>query len=229
MDLETEASQSARPDTRRTILHAALLHRRAELRKDWGHLISAEGLKQLGSTAAKVAEFLSGEDAVHDRLMTAVGQWTDCDVSLPESLISIGLGEKIECRPLAAKPTAFTCADFKKLSGKDRVETLRIRYRCPLNIGAESESEIAEELLRQLMVADRARLKAEAEFDVDDVLLKLNLTAIRAGMKRDLRFLDAHNYFYELPQQSLARLGRNPHFLAGWLCIYAQLLCSPDW
>jgi hypothetical protein len=229
MDLETGASESARPDSRRAILHAALLQRRTELRKGWRHLITVECLKQLGSNAAKVAAFLSEQDAVHDRPLAAVWQWTECDASLPECLISIGVGENIGCRPAPAEPPGFACVDFKKLSGKDRREALCLRYRCPLNIGLESESEIAEELLRQLMVADRARLEAEAEFDVHDVLLKLNLTAIRAGTKRDLRFLDALNYFYELPQRSLARLGRNPHFLAGWLCNYAQLLCSPDW
>jgi hypothetical protein len=229
MDLETRASKSARPDNRRAILRAGLLQRRAELRKDWRRLIAVGCLKQLGPNSAKVASFLSGEDTVQTWQMDPALQWTDCDASLPECLISIGVGESIACRPSVAEPTALSCADFKKLSGKDRVEALCVRYRCPLNIGAESESEIAEELLRQLMVADRAKLEAEAEFAVDDVLLKLNLVAICARMKRDLRFLDALNYFYELPERSLARLQHNPHLLACWLCIYAQLLCAPDW
>jgi hypothetical protein len=148
---------------------------------------------------------------------------------MPECLISLGLGDNIACRPSPAKPAALSCTDFKKLSAKARPETLCIRYRCPLNIGADSESEIAEELLRQLMVADRLKLEGRAECEVDDVLLKLNLTAVCARMNRDLRFLDALNYFYELPRRSLTHLRRNPHLLAAWLCIYAQLLCAPDW
>jgi hypothetical protein len=229
MDLETGVSECARPDRHQKILRTALLQRRAELRKAWRHLLTVECLKQLGSTAPYVAAYLSGKDGFRDWQMLSLRQWTDCDASLPEMLISIGLGENIACRPSAGVPAVFTCANFKKLSGKHRLEALCVRYRCPLNIGLESEAEIAEELLRQLMVADRTRLEAEAEFDVDDVLLKLNLIAVCAGTKRDLRFLDALNYFYELPQRSLARLGRNPHFLAGWLCLYAQLLCAPDW
>jgi hypothetical protein len=229
MDLETGPSKHARPDSRRAILHAGLRRRRAELREGWQGLITVECLKQLGPTAAKVASFLSGQDAFHDWQTAAALQWTDCDASLPECLISIGVGENIACRPSAAKPNALSGADFKKLSGRGRVQALRVRYRCPLNIGAESEPEIAEELLWQLMVADRAKLEAERGFEVDDVLLKLNLTAIYARMRRDLRFLDALSYFYELPQRSLARLRRNPHFLAAWLCLYAQLLCAPDW
>jgi hypothetical protein len=61
------------------------------------------------------------------------------------------------------------------------------------------------------------------------VLLKLNLVGIRAMIIRDLRFLDALNYFYELPKRSLTRLQASPRLLALWLCIYAQLLCAPDW
>jgi hypothetical protein len=98
-----------------------------------------------------------------------------------------------------------------------------------LNIGAASEFEVAEELLRQLMVPDRAKLQAGEEFDVDMVLLKVNLVGIRAMVTRDLRFLDALNYFYELPQRSLTRIRANPRLHAFWLCIYAQLLCTPEW
>ena len=229
MDLKTGLSESVPPDRRRAILHAGLLQRRAELRTGWHGLLSAECLKQLGSKAAKVVSFLSGPDAFCDWQTAPALQWADCDASLQEYLIAIGVGETVACRRSAAEPIVWSCADLKRLSVKDRVEALRIRYRCPVNIGARSESLIAEELLRQLMVADRTKLEAEADFDVDDVLLKLNLTAICARIKRDMRFLDALNYFYELPRRSLVRLRQNPHFLAGWLCLYAQLLCSPGW
>jgi hypothetical protein len=229
MDLRMGASRSERPDSRQAILRAALLDRRAQLRRSWRHLLTVECLQQLGSTATKVADFLSGPDAFYDWRTATVSQWRVCDASLSACLISIGVGEKIACPLSAAEPTAFACADFKKLSTKDRVEALSVRYRCPLNVGTGSESEIAEELLRQLMVVDRVKLEAAAEFEVDEVLLKLNLVAVRAMVDRDLRFLDALNYFYELPQRSLARLRRHPPLLAAWLCIYAQLLCAPDW
>jgi len=119
--------------------------------------------------------------------------------------------------------------NFNKLSSKERIAVLCDRYRCPLNIGAASESGVAEELLRQLMVPDRAKLETGDEFDADFVLLKLNLVGIRAMITRDLRFLDALNYFYELPHRSLTPMRTSPRFLAFWLCIYAQLLSAPDW
>jgi hypothetical protein len=229
MGLETAASKSAQPDGRRAILRAGLLERRMELRNGWQRLIPLACLEQLGSAAAKVSSVLSGRDAFHDWQPAAALQWTECDRSLPDCLISIGVGETIPCRLSAVAAAGLSSAEFTRLSSRDRVDALRVRYRCPLNIGAESESEVAEELLRQLMVADRPKLEAEAEFEVDDVLLKLNLAAVRARANHDLRFLDALNYFYELPQRSLARLQRSPHLLAAWLCIYAQLLCSPEW
>jgi hypothetical protein len=229
MDLETAPSESALLDRRGAILRAGLLRRRADLRYGWRHLITAAGLRDLGSTAARVEMLLSGQDTFHDWRMTAASRWTACDASLPESLILIGVGESITHWPSAAEPTPLSCTDFKKFSSKERVEALCVRYRCPLNIGAKSESEMAEELLRQLMVVDRAKLEIEAEFEVDEILLKLNLTAIGALLRRDLRFLDALNYFYELPSRSLACLQCNPQLLAAWLCLYAQLLCVPDW
>ena len=229
MDLELAPSKSARPDSRRAILRASLLQRRAELRKGWHRFIRPECLSDLGPPGAKVASFLSGQDTFYEWQAVGGFTWTDCDASLSECLISIGVGESLACYPSTAEPPPFSQADVKKLSEKARVDLLRIRYRCPLNIGRQGESDIAEELLRQLMVADRTKLERGLEFEADDVLLKLTLIAIRALMKRDLRFLDALNYFYELPQRSLARLQRNPHFLAAWLCIYAQLLCAPGW
>ena len=227
MDLETARSKSARTD-RRTILHTALLERRAELRQGWLRLIPAECLESLDSAAESVASLLSGQDVFHDWTLAVAHHWLDCQAGLAECLLLIGMGQRIRW-PVVVAPPPLSLAAFKKLSSKERVETLSLRYRCPLNIGGEGESEMAEELLRQLMVSDRVQLETEAEFDVDDILLKLNLVAVAAPFKRDLRFLDALNYFYELPHRALSRLRRNPRLLAGWLCLYAQLLCAPDW
>jgi hypothetical protein len=148
---------------------------------------------------------------------------------LTQCLLSIGTGDPVGCWPAVVAPTQLSSVAFKRLSSKNRVETLSLRYRCPLNIGGEGESEIAEKLLRQLMLTDRIKLEKGTEFDVDDILLKLNLIAVAAPFKHDLRFLDALNYFYELPHRSLSRLRCNPRLLAARLCLYAQLLCAPDW
>jgi hypothetical protein len=227
MDLEMGSSKSVPPDRRQGILRVGLLKRRAELRRDWQRFITPECLEQLGATSPRVSSFLSGPDAFQD--WRTAQQWTHCHASLAECLIAIGLGETIAYHASAAEPTALSSADFRKLPGQARLQALSVRYRCPLNIGVESESGMAEELLRQLMVRDRTKLEAGIEFEAEDVLLKLNLVAVCARMKRDLRFLDALNYYYELPQLSLARLRRSPQLLAAWLCIYAQLLCASEW
>jgi hypothetical protein len=153
----------------------------------------------------------------------------NCDASFADNLRGIALTHNVERRPSGAGPETLFVTDFNKLSRNERIEVLCERYRCPLNIGLASESDVAEELLRQLMVPDRARLEAGREFDAEMVLLKLNLVGVRAMITRDLRFLDALNYFYELPRRSLVRMRSNPSLLGFWLCIYAQLLCTPEW
>jgi hypothetical protein len=79
------------------------------------------------------------------------------------------------------------------------------------------------------MVPDRGKLEAGTEFDAEMVLLKLNLVGVRAMVTRDLRYLDALNYFYELPRRSLMRMRSNPRLHSFWMCIYAQLLSTPGW
>ncbi len=229
MDLETAPSRPVQLDRRKEILRGALLRRRAELRKSWKHLISTECLQSLSSLGPEVVSFLSGQNSIWDWPLAATFTWIDCDANFLDCLRAIALSGKVEYRPSNTPPPHLSPPDLTKLSSKERFKALCARYRCPLNIGAASEFEVAEELLRQLMVPDRAKLQAGEEFDVDMVLLKVNLVGIRAMVTRDLRFLDALNYFYELPQRSLTRMRANPRLHAFWLCIYAQLLCTPEW
>jgi hypothetical protein len=153
----------------------------------------------------------------------------NCGASFADSLCAIALAHNVERRPSETGPERLSLASFNKLSRNERMELLYDRYSCPLNIGLPSESDVAEELLRQLMVPDRAKLEAGAEFDAEMVLLKLNLVGVHAMIRRDLRCLDALSYFYELPRRSLIRMRSNPRLLSFWLCIYAQLLCTPEW
>jgi hypothetical protein len=229
MDLEAAFSRPVQLDVCEGILRGALLRRRAELRKSWRHFISSECLESLGSLAKDVEAFLSGENSIRDWRMVAGFTWMNCDATFQDCFCDIALAGKVEYQPSDTSPPRLWPRDLNKLSGNERIEVLYDRYRCPLNIGLSSESDVAEELLRELMVPDRVKLEAGAEFDIDMVLLKLNLVGVRAMMTRDLRYLDALNYFYELPRRSLTRMCANPRFLAFWLCIYAQLLCTPDW
>lgn len=229
MDLEAAFSRPAQLDRCEEILRGALLTRRAELRKSWKHFISSECLESLGSAARDVESFLSGHDAFRDWRFAATFTWINCDAPFLDCLGAIALSGKVEYQPSDTSPSRLLPVDLNKLSSRERVKALCVRYRCPLNIGIASEFDIAEELLRQLMVKDRSKLETGAEIDVDMILLKLNLIGIRAMITRDLRFLDALNYFYELPHRALVRLRASPRFLAFWLCLYAQLLCTPGW
>ena len=229
MDLETALSRPVRLDCWGRILRGALLRRRAELRKSWRHFISSECLESLGSVAKEVESFLSGQNSICDWGLVARFTWMNCEATFLDCLCAIALARKVEYQPSDTSPPRLLFRDPNKLSTNERFRALCDRYRCPLNIGLPSESDVAEELLRQLMVQDREKLVAGGEFDVDMVLLKLNLVGVRAMITRDLRFLDALNYFYELPHRSLVRLRPSPRLLAFWLCLYAQLLCAPDW
>jgi hypothetical protein len=229
MALGTALSRPAQLDSCEWVLRGALLRRRAELRKSWRHFISSECLESLGSLAKEVESVLSGQDTFRDWRFAAAFTWMNCNASFIDCLGAIALGRDIGHRSSNTGPVGLSLVSFNKLASNQRSEILCDRYRCPLNIGLHAESDIAEELLRQLMVPDRAKLEAGAEFDVDMVMLKVNLVGVRAMITRDLRYLDALNYFYELPRRSLTRMRANPRFLASWLCIYAQLLSTPDW
>ena len=228
MDLGMALSSPVRLDCRRDILLEASLRRRAELGRSWKGFVSAKTLETLGSLVPEIESFLSEQNAVRDWRPVAAFAWIHCDASFSDCLRLIALAANVEYRPVDIRPAGFSLEDLKKRSLADRMTALRARYRCPLNIGIPSESDIAEELLRQLMVLDRTKL-GSAECDVDMVLLKLNLVGIRAMITRDLRMLDALNNFYELPRRLWTRLHANPRLLVFWLCIYAQLLRTPDW
>src|SRR5260370_16349037 len=218
MDLETALSRPVQLDARKEMLRGALLRRRAELRKSWKYFISTEGLESLGSLGREVESCLSGHGSIHDWRLAATFTWINCDASFSDCLRSIGLAGKVEYRPADTSPARLSPLELNKLSNVERLDMLCARYRCPLNIAAASEFDVAEELLRQLMVPDRAKLEAGEEFDVDIVLLKLNFVGIRAMITRDLRALDALNYFYMLPHRSLAPKAANPLYFP--LCFF---------
>ena len=107
-----------------------------------------------------------------------------------------------------------------------RFRLLIERYSCPLNFALSAEDEAREYVLKRLMVSDRARIENEsiAAADSDDLLLKLNLVAICAGATRDLRFLDALNYYYELLPATWHPQSRHGWLLASNLALYARAL-----
>ena len=230
MGLEAAVSRPAQLDHRIVILRGALLSRRSELQRSWKHLISADCLEHLGPIAPGVEALLSGrEKEAHGWTLPDRFAWLRSDIDFWDCLQAVALARRVEWRPADTSPPHFYLGSLKQLVGPEGFKFLCARYRCPLNIAAPSEHEIAEELLRRLMVIDRAKIEAGGQFDAEGVLLRLNLVGIRAMVACDLRSLDALNYFYELPRRSLIPLRVNPRLLAFWLCIYVQLLSKPDW
>jgi hypothetical protein len=135
-------------------------------------------------------------------------QWTAPETwfkSLSDSLTAIralAANEQVECIE-ATPPDEPSFYDDLQVSVREpqrRFELLTTRYLHPLNIAAPSENRVREHLLERLMVADRSRIEQHSLdlLNADDLLLKLNLIAIYASFTKDLRYLDALNYYYEL-------------------------------
>lgn len=229
MDSATAHSKSARPNGRNALLCEALLHRRAQLERSWKYLLPPHCRVSLGPLALEAEAFLSSPDPFGNGRLPSNFTWLSCEADLWGCLRAIALGIETGCRLADTCPARLSLADLKKLSSMERFKVLSERYRCPLNIGAPGESEVAEELLRHLMVVERVKLEKGTALEVEGTLLELNLVGIRALVTRDLRSFDALNYFYELPSSVLIRLRVNPRLFAFWLCIYAQLLSKQDW
>jgi hypothetical protein len=229
MDSEGKLSTSAPAEARKAVFCRTLRQRHGKLRRLWPRFLSAECLEVLGAVGPQVVSFLSGQETTRDWRPAAAFEWMHSAGNIMRGLQGISLAQEFRIRPAEMPPDPFPIAGFKKLPSADRFRALSDRYRCPLNVGTAGERDVAEELLRQLMVPDRAGIEQGAPVEAELVLLKLNLAGIRALMTRDLRFLDALNFYYELPRRWLIRPGANPSLIASWLCIYAQLLRTTDW
>jgi len=228
MSLETAHSKSALLEYRSDLLSKALLLRRCDLRDSWKEVLPEKCLQSLGRLGWDVTAFLSEGEPASRATLPAGFTWLTCEGDFWSNLQAIALAQKPHYETAAA-PSRLAVTELRDMPGPTRFELLCARYRCPLNIGAPSEYEVAEEILRRLMVSDRARAEKGMDFDFEGVLLGLSLLAVRALVARDLRSFDALNYFYELPRRCLARMRENPRLLAFWLCLYKQVLSTPDW
>lgn len=101
------------------------------------------------------------------------------------------------------------------------------RYRRPMSITLNSEHEIAEYLLAQVMVRDRVRVERhDADAFDNDLLLKLNFLAIKAGATEDLRFLDALNYYFEIVPERIVPNTDEPWLLQSFYALYERALAA---
>jgi hypothetical protein len=109
-----------------------------------------------------------------------------------------------------------------------RVLLLADRYSSPLSFTLAEEMEVREHVLMRLMTHDRAAIEKgkSAQVTGDDLLLKLNLIALMAARTTDLRFLDALNYYYELPRAVWPPRARDDTLMASYHALYAQALAA---
>ncbi|MDT4954041.1 MAG: hypothetical protein QOJ02_2179 [Acidobacteriota bacterium] len=156
--------------------------------------------------------------------------WTTSDAGFRRSLLALSLGHQTELRPSEQPPVAL----FMKLLAasradpQQRTQLLAERYGSPLNFTLPSEDEAREYVLMRLMTHDRAGLEKEDSVKVngDDLLLKLNLVAVQAARTTDLRFLDALNYYYELPRAVWPIQACDDSLMASYHALYAQALAA---
>ncbi len=102
------------------------------------------------------------------------------------------------------------------------------RYACPLNFAFPAESPVREYLLTRLMVQWRAKLERDSIASVESnaLLLQLNLVAVNAALNRDLRFVDALNYYYELLPTDRQPNLQNNWLLVSYFALYARALTA---
>jgi hypothetical protein len=120
---------------------------------------------------------------------------------------------------------------FLKTLQENKSEGFRLliqRYRCPLNLHLDSEKDVAEFLLYQLMVPKRVKLdKGNLDsLNHDELLLMLNYVAVYAAGSRDLRFIDSLNYYFERLPVSWTPQGTYPWLLITFYALYARALTS---
>lgn len=156
--------------------------------------------------------------------------WTASDIGCRRSLIAISLGHWPELRSGEQPPVApfMKLLTASRADPRRRTQLLAERYSSPLSFTLPVEDEVREHILTRLMTHDRARLEKEshAGVDVDDLLLKLNLVAVMAARTTDLRFLDALNYYYELPRVLWPSRARDDSLMASYHALYAQALAA---
>lgn len=182
----------------RTFLSEALGQRRREVQREFdGACIGASEpdpaaiARVLGKSRAPIS--LSGY------------RWYGSAMGMESSLFAFAADQPVPLTGAAASPAAFPAMIRKKeiQAASNLVDT---RYACPVNFLHPTEGRVYEEVLRFLMVVDRAQLMGEIEERLRWLLL--NLVALRCRTIRDLRGLDVLNYYWEnlfrpLPQSAL--------------------------
>lgn len=153
--------------------------------------------------------------------------WFGTDSDCLISLRKLAVGEDLICEE-GSPPTSSDFLPTLRAASRhpnQRLQLLTSRYAHPLNFSSASEELVREHVLERLMVQDRSRIERDSSLEIDgDVLLRLNLIAIHSSMERDLRFLDALNYYYEQLSQTRKCESQNKCLFVSFLALYARAL-----
>jgi hypothetical protein len=156
--------------------------------------------------------------------------WTTSDIGFRRSLIALSLGDRPEFRSGERPPVApfMELLAASRADPERRIQLLAERYSSPLSFTLPLEDEVREYVLMRLMTHDRAGLEKDSHANIngDDLLLKLNLVAVMAARTPDLRFLDALNYYYELPRRIWPPRACDDTLMASYHALYAQALAA---
>ena len=154
--------------------------------------------------------------------------WASVECDCLTAVQLLALGDSLPSTPVESPSSVEFLRSLRaeRVDSEQRFKLLTARYSYPLNFTARSEHAIREHVLERLMVQDRRRLEGRSlsAVEVDDLLLKLNLVAIFASGTTDLRFLDALNYYYEVPPSNWRPQARNQWLLVTYLAFYARAL-----
>ena len=213
----------------------ALQQRLGELCKTSAERISPNLFGDQSSFAAQVQNILQSENVSSWMESPAIDVssspwWFDSEEDGLVFLRQLALGE--------SPPVDYKDADqhenaemFLKALHENKSECFQClirRYNCPFNLRLESEKEIIEFLLYQLMVPKRVKLdKGRLDsLDHDELLVMLNFIAVYAAGSSDLRFVDCLNYYYERVPASWKPKGAHPWLLISFYALYARALTS---
>ncbi len=220
------------PDRR---IAQALRQRLEELRTTSADRISPSRSGDQLSFASQVLEILQSEKIVLWMKNPPIDSstppsWIDSELDGFSFLRLLALGESPQTDFKDASPQESAEAFLKTLdeNKSERFQLLIQRYRCPLNLRLDSEKEVVEFLLYQLMVPKRVKLdKGDLDsLNHDELLVILNFVAVHAADLSDLRFIDALNYYYERLPANWNIRGSCPWLLISFYALYARALAS---
>ena len=176
---------------------------------------------------AEVCKNVKGVEGKQFKQWTAPRRWFASSGEPLAALRLLARDEEIAC--VDVEPPDSTFVDdlhAARQNPRYRFQLLTMRYLHPLNIAAPSEEKVREHLLERLMVSDRPRIEQNDLhlLDANDLFLRLNLIAINASLSRDLRYLDALNYYFELLPAALNPESPQDWLRASFLIFYARAL-----